>query len=563
MGILEFVSNEHAGLIPRSIAQIFSHIDENDEIADVTVSLSFLQLYRETIQDLLVQINNNGNQDDNLVIREDPVKGFYVAGLQEFVVRSYLEAEALINLGLENRAIAPTLMNATSSRSHTVLTIHIEQRVGGNDRNNSFSRTLRSKLLMVDLAGSERVRRTVSKGTRLSEAKSINTSLSALGNVIAALADSNTGHIPYRDSKLTRLLQDSLGGTASTALIATIGPAAVNYGETLSTLLFAQRCMAVKVTPLQHEEVDYAEMAAKLQAQVNELQSKLSERLDEQQSQYEQTIHDLRQQLEDERAKVQQVEFSQALRSSTTGDNDFHQELSLVLESIDRLQDGDTRALAAVEQSWFRKPTEWAAKPDDRFKLPSGPVVSVLAYSFELVQYLSNQVQQLLEENQLREEREKQHLAITFENESKAEEVRDLEARSMMSSDPRKRKSGEEQIGSHLAPLSHVEALRRVEGQYRSNNGPVSQWDRINTHIEQLPSEIQQRPAIFQFDSLQHLTEAITTMHSQITHNMHAVNALLVRKDMHYKQVKQELTSQIVERRKREEGMLLYYYYVE
>jgi hypothetical protein len=192
--------------------------------------------------------------------------------------------EALINLGLENRAIAPTLMNATSSRSHTVLTLSLEQRIstavqpqgqgqgqgqGGAEgggamaaatpslsRNPSegsatsgsstvmasrkkqqqqgssgqYTKTLRSKLLMVDLAGSERVRRTVSKGARLSEAKSINTSLSALGNVIAALAEQNVSHIPYRDSKLTRLLQDSLGGTARTALIATVGPAAVNYG---------------------------------------------------------------------------------------------------------------------------------------------------------------------------------------------------------------------------------------------------------------------------------------------------------------------------------------------
>lgn len=157
-------------------------------------------------------------------------------------------------------------MNATSSRSHTVLTINIEQRVTtdvqaangagtgapvtpsnpssrsssnttlvslantSTRRSAQYTKTLRSKLLMVDLAGSERVRRTVSKGARLSEAKSINQSLSALGNVIAALAENGASHIPYRDSKLTRLLQDSLGGTARTALIATVGPAAVNYG---------------------------------------------------------------------------------------------------------------------------------------------------------------------------------------------------------------------------------------------------------------------------------------------------------------------------------------------
>ena len=144
-----------------------------------------------------------------------------------FTISLLLLTEALINLGLENRAIAPTLMNATSSRSHTVLTLNLEQRVSTdvqatNNNNNTntnlntslnttnnnnttnprkqaqYTKTLRSKLLMVDLAGSERVRRTVSKGARLSEAKSINTSLSALGNVIAALAEVNVSHIPYR-----------------------------------------------------------------------------------------------------------------------------------------------------------------------------------------------------------------------------------------------------------------------------------------------------------------------------------------------------------------------------
>ena len=242
---------------------------------DIKVTMSFLQIYRENIQDLLSFsiVNNSGSNgssmEDNLPIREDPQRGFYVEGLQEYLVRNYHEAEALLNIGLENRAIASTLMNSTSSRSHTVLTIGIEQRgdvpmnssnthnnnTGNNDqldldsnknsllrgRSHKSARILYSKLLMVDLAGSERVRKTISKGTRLDEAKSINTSLSALGNVIAALAESNTAHVPYRDSKLTRILNDSLGGTASTSLIATVGPSPNNYNETLSTLQFASR----------------------------------------------------------------------------------------------------------------------------------------------------------------------------------------------------------------------------------------------------------------------------------------------------------------------------------
>jgi hypothetical protein len=146
---------------------------------------------------------------------------------------------------------------------------------------------------MVDLAGSERVRRTVSKGTRLSEAKSINTSLSALGNVIAALASSSTAHIPFRDSKLTRLLQDSLGGTATTALIATIGPAAFNYGETLSTLLFANRCLSVKITPKVHEEVNYAELCAQLQQRLSSIEADMTKKMTEQREHYETVINDL------------------------------------------------------------------------------------------------------------------------------------------------------------------------------------------------------------------------------------------------------------------------------
>ena len=292
MGILESVSDEHAGIIPRAMSQIFDVCDASP--ADINISLSFLQIYRETIQDLL-----SPAVEDNLAIREDPSRGFYVEGLQEFVVRSYEEAEAQVNFGLENRAIAPTLMNATSSRSHTVLTLVIEQRGDGEDGRRpslTHTRTLRSKLLLVDLAGSERVRKTISKGARLDEARSINTSLSALGNVIAALAD-GTGHVPYRDSKLTRILNDSLGGTASTALIATVGPAPVNYAETLSTLQFASRCMAVKSTPVQHEELDYAELCARLQQQLSVMESDMTRRMTEQQQRYESIINELRSQV--------------------------------------------------------------------------------------------------------------------------------------------------------------------------------------------------------------------------------------------------------------------------
>ena len=239
-------------------------------------------------------------------MREQPGRGFFVEGLHEYLVRSYEEAVALLNLGLENRALAPTMMNTTSSRSHTVLTLVIEQRgaTGGGGATaavgagkGGFTRTVRGKLMFVDLAGSERVRRTTSKGTRLSEAKSINTSLSALGNVIAALADPSVTHVPFRDSKLTRLLQDSLGGTANTTLIATVGPASANLSETLSTLLFAARCMHVQSRPQINEEVDYREQNAQLQARIAGMERVYVERETAQQERYEEQLQRMQAQI--------------------------------------------------------------------------------------------------------------------------------------------------------------------------------------------------------------------------------------------------------------------------
>jgi hypothetical protein len=581
MGILEFVSNEHAGLIPRATSQIFEYISRESN-ADINVSLSFLQLYRETIQDLLSPANSGGSSssnpnsgantpaaEENLPIREDPIRGFYVEGLQEFTVRSYGEAEALINLGLENRAIAPTLMNATSSRSHIVLTINIEQKLYG-DGTTAYSKTLRSKLLMVDLAGSERVRRTISKGTRLSEAKSINTSLSALGNVIVALAE-NTSHIPYRDSKLTRLLQDSLGGTASTALIATIGPAAVNYGETLSTLLFAQRCMAVKITPIPHEEVDYAEMCAKLQAQVNSMEGIWTEKLVSQQEIYENTIRSLNQQLEDERYRFQQHEYeaSHNTNNNNAANEDFNNELYQLLSHLEKFNNEQSEE---IEESWLRKPAGWSIKELDSITkedLPNGQLVTVLAYCFELIKYLVNELQSILEKNVERDKQTKDELEIQFEIESENEKNRSWELTNMHFNDPRTIQSIKEgkqplpqKIGSHLAPLTKLEALTRVEGQYRSNNLPFSQFDREN--ILPVPfssySSSSFIESFYSFDSIQDIAISLINIKSYIAKTISSVNITFERKDSHYKHVKNELTNQLVEKRKREEEVINWSY---
>lgn len=575
MGILEFVNNEHAGIIPRSIAQIFDYIEENSENIDVTVSLSFLQLYRETIQDLLGPINGGQVGDDNLLIREDPQRGFYVEGLQEFVVRNYSEAEALLNLGLENRAIAPTLMNATSSRSHTVLTLNIEQRGMLGDVPNSYglslnttttnsshplayTRTIRSKLLMVDLAGSERVRRTVSKGTRLSEAKSINTSLSALGNVIAALAQTSptVSHIPYRDSKLTRLLQDSLGGTASTALIATVGPAPVNYGETLSTLMFASRCMAVKSTPILHEEVDYAELCARLQEKIASLEGDFTSRMVEQQEKYEATIEELQLKLEKNANNIKPaVNIAVPTMSfDNAGLAVVFSHISSIALSIDDLNDVDS---SNANGNWIYE-ILGSIGDDEYLKGCFQLLISLLAYCYELITSLTSDFTSLIAMNIQREEKHQEEMHEVSHVEETMHRLRVLETNKMKGEDPLNRilKSRNVKIGSHLAHLPAPEAIAKVQAKFKSNNEIPAPYD-IKTILKKIQSA---KVSFKDHVTTSTLVESFTQLHSLLVENLSHVSSLLVRKDNSFDTIKVELVDQLVERRKREEEVINWSY---
>ena len=325
MGILDELQVASMGIVPRALSHVFGHI-EGDQGCTWTVTVSFLQIYLENVQDLLSPPSNAVTESEDgkplpytgLVIRENPKQGFYVEGLQKYTVTNVEETVELINYGLRNRVMAPTLMNTTSSRSHTILTLEIEKvmkesALDGRD----YNRTLKGKLLLVDLAGSERVRRTTSKGTRLDEAKSINQSLSALGNVVAALADPNAPHVPFRDSKLTKLAQDSLGGNANTTLIATIGPAIENNSETLSTLLFASRCMRLKLKPVKNEVVDYAQLVTHLQTQLAGAVQIHKEKEVAQQDHYEKIIHEMTSEIDKLRTKqAPQVNLDQHANST-------------------------------------------------------------------------------------------------------------------------------------------------------------------------------------------------------------------------------------------------------
>jgi len=240
-GVLGDVNLE--GIIPRIVQDIFSYIYQMDENLEFHIKVSYFEIYMDKIRDLL------DVSKTNLSVHEDKNRVPFVKGATERFVSSPEEVMETIDEGKANRHVAVTNMNEHSSRSHSVFLISVKQ------ENVETQKKLSGKLYLVDLAGSEKVSKTGAEGAVLDEAKNINKSLSALGNVISALADGNKSHVPYRDSKLTRILQESLGGNARTTMVICCSPASYNESETKSTLLFGQRAKTIKNTVTVNEEL--------------------------------------------------------------------------------------------------------------------------------------------------------------------------------------------------------------------------------------------------------------------------------------------------------------------
>mmetsp|Transcript_85527 Transcript_85527/g.151371 ORF Transcript_85527/g.151371 Transcript_85527/m.151371 type:complete len:713 (-) Transcript_85527:82-2220(-) len=232
----------YMGVIPRMVWSIFDGIYHADDYIEFLVKVSIVEIYNERIRDLL------DPKKDNLKIHEDKARGVFIGEVTETYVGSEQEIFDIMKVGSYNRSVAVTNLNEHSSRSHLVFMLTIEQK-------NLHDRSCKvGKLHLVDLAGSEKVAKTGASGDRLDEAKNINRSLSALGNVINALTDRKSTHVPYRDSKLSRVLQESLGGNAKTSLIITCSPSNFNEQETISTMRFGQRAKMIKnVVKVNHE----------------------------------------------------------------------------------------------------------------------------------------------------------------------------------------------------------------------------------------------------------------------------------------------------------------------
>uniref|UniRef100_A0A671S3W3 Kinesin-like protein n=1 Tax=Sinocyclocheilus anshuiensis TaxID=1608454 RepID=A0A671S3W3_9TELE len=227
---------QQMGIIPRIAEDIFNHIFSMDENLEFHIKVSYFEIYMEKIRDLLDVTKTN------LSVHEDKNRVPYVKGCTERFVSSPEEVMDVIDEGKSNRHVAVTNMNEHSSRSHSIFLINIKQ------EHVETEQKLCGKLYLVDLAGSEKVSKTGAAGAVLDEAKNINKSLSSLGNVISALAEGTKTHVPYRDSKMTRILQDSLGGNCRTTMFICCSPSSYNDAETKSTLMFGQRAKTIKNT---------------------------------------------------------------------------------------------------------------------------------------------------------------------------------------------------------------------------------------------------------------------------------------------------------------------------
>nr|XP_055071610.1 kinesin heavy chain [Misgurnus anguillicaudatus] len=389
-------NSQQMGIIPRIAQDIFDHIYSMDENLEFHIKVSYFEIYMDKIRDLL------DVSKTNLAVHEDKNRVPFVKGCTERFVSNPDDVMDVIDEGKANRHVAVTNMNEHSSRSHSIFLINIKQ------ENVETEKKLSGKLYLVDLAGSEKVSKTGAEGSVLDEAKNINKSLSALGNVISALAEGTKTHVPYRDSKMTRILQDSLGGNCRTTIVICCSPSIFNEAETKSTLMFGQRAKTIKNTVSVNMELTAEEWKKKYEKekektrnlkviiqrlenelkrwrkgeavpvneQLNSKEAKNSESTpiidtsapppeplsDSEKTQYEELINDLYQQLDDkddeinqhsqlaENIKQQMVDQDELLASSRRDYEKIQEELNRLQRANDAAKEEVKEVLQALEE---------------------------------------------------------------------------------------------------------------------------------------------------------------------------------------------------------------------
>ncbi|XP_039050073.1 kinesin-like protein KIN-7N [Hibiscus syriacus] len=355
-------SSSDPGIIPRAVNDLFQIINTIDR--EFLIRVSYMEIYNEEINDLLAV------QNQKLQIHESLERGIFVAGLGEEIVNTAEQVMKLLESGEVNRHFGETTMNARSSRSHTIFRVVIESKekdTGSFDDYSSSDAIRVSVLNLVDLAGSERIAKTGAGGVRLREGKYINKSLMVLGNVINKLSDGakQRAHIPYRDSKLTRILQPALGGNAKTSIICTVAPEEIHTEETKGTLLFASRAKRVTNCAQVNEILTDAALLKRQKLEIEELRRKLQGSRAEV---LEQEILKLRNDMlkyELEREKLE-MELEEERRSHKERDQYFRDQLMMIENLSSLVSDGD----GSSSQDSRESPIEECNEKGDDFGTP-------------------------------------------------------------------------------------------------------------------------------------------------------------------------------------------------
>ena len=339
------LSLEHMGIIPRMINTLFDIISETPDCIEYSVKVSYCEIYLEKFKDLL------DTSMVDLKIHEDKTRGVFIEGLTEHYVSSEQDVLDLLSLGSGNREVAYTKMNAGSSRSHSLFILTVNQT---NSRDYSGKV---GKLYLVDLAGSEKVGKTGAAGMRLEEAKNINKSLTVLGQVINALTDGKSSHVPYRDSKLTRILQDSLGGNSKTALIVTCSPSPYNESETISSLRFGVRAKFIRNKAKVNKEYTIAELKLLLSKSQEELEKRaiIIAKLEERLKTNDHTLSDISFsfRLDDEKIDLDEVmaqleDYKSRITELCESNSNFQQESEYLVEENQLLKNENSKLLATL-----------------------------------------------------------------------------------------------------------------------------------------------------------------------------------------------------------------------
>ncbi|XP_045784067.1 chromosome-associated kinesin KIF4-like isoform X1 [Maniola jurtina] len=466
------------GAIPQAVADIFKYIEMHDDKFIFKVSVSFMELYQEQCYDLL---SGKSRGHSIIEIRKDTNKGVILPGITELPVTSTMETMMALEQGSIGRVTGSTAMNQASSRSHAVFTIVIAKE-SRTDKNLATT----SKFHFVDLAGSERIKKSKAVGERLKEGVKINQGLLALGNVISALGDgTNRSFISYRDSKLTRLLQDSLGGNSLTLMVACVSPADYNLDETVSTLRYADRARRIRNKPIINQDARAAEIL-RLNKLVNDLRLQLVGKIPTTSYADAASNEQLQEQLEAERAKYAELlkkhkQVTQHLRNMLTENTNFCEKALLAETAKDKIEQKLNVLREHCNQIIENLSTTDAIQDDNSQKTHVMDYLKHIKTCMEDLQSVNSKMEEELIDHEIKLS------FIKSEDGEKSEEVEELnDDQAVMEEE--KRAMGQIALSQELQELNHAIAVKAsiVQAMRKDNIEMMDSYNNLQENEERI-----------------------------------------------------------------------------